>query len=75
MLLQPSPISLPAGLWLWRSGQTDAHAQGTEEKDQELLDQADRFPSLEHVQMLNIESRTSQIPLGIPTADHTDIRR
>lgn len=64
MLLQPSPISLPAGLWLWRGGQKDVHAHSTEEKDQELLDQVDGFPLLEHVQMSNIESRTSQIHLG-----------
>lgn len=64
MLLQPSPISLPAGLWLWRGGQKDVHAHSTEEKDQELLDQVDGFPPLEYVQALNIESRASQIPLG-----------
>lgn len=44
-------------------------------KDQELLDQVGGFPPLEYVQLLNIESRASQMPGGIPTADRTDIRR
>lgn len=65
MLRQPSPISPLAGLLpLERWAERCHMLTALRRKDQELLDQVDGFPPLEYVQLLNTESRASQIPLG-----------